>query len=141
MPNKETSTTIDPTVASLLETQNAIMAQLVANQPPITVSLAVQLEERAAGKPKMPCVLYQNGIRITDDMLTHEQCELLKALKPGWFFNRRVRVWRDLSQADAPWNIDYKNKGIQDRLEIANLIYGDFTNLLKHVATTEPEAV
>jgi hypothetical protein len=91
--------------------------------------------------PKMPVVLYQNGIRLTDDMVSHEQCELMKSMKPGWFFNRRVRVWHDLSHADAPWHIDYPNKSIQDRLEIANLTFGDFTNLLKTIATKEPDAV
>lgn len=114
----------------------ADLQQTILNNAPLrTLTFA----EMIAREPKreMPFPLYQNGFRIDVDMLTDEQLALLPKLQVGRFYGRRIHVYRD-SSPDRGWNLDYANKSLADRVELAK--YGrDLTEILQRLTTETPD--
>lgn len=133
---KDTAPVAEDRFAAALEAIAQSNAAILANQPRKRLSYGDWLAKQP--KRAMPCVLYQNGMRLDEAMLTNEQIDLLKGLKPGKFLNRLVTVHRDMSHSEMPWHITYPCKTPEQRITLANAIRGDFTDLLRRLTTDDP---
>ena len=134
-PTRETPAT-DDRFAAALEAIAQSNAAILANQPRKRLSYG----DWKASRPKraLPCVVYQNGMRLDETMLTDEQIALLPKLQAGKFLGRLVTVHRDMSHPDMPWSISYACKTPEQRITLANAIRGDMTELLRRITTDEP---
>lgn len=133
---KTTPAPTDDRFAAALEAIAQSNAALLANQPRKRLSYGDWLAKQP--KRVMPCVVYQNGMRLDETMVDDEGLALLKSLKPGRFLNRLVTVHRDMSHAEMPWYITYACKTVEQRINLASAIRGDFTELLRRLTTDAP---
>jgi hypothetical protein len=126
---KVTAPVADDRIATVLEA-------LIASQPRKRLSYG----DWKAKQPKrtLPCVVYQNGIRLDETMLDDAAIALLPKLRAGKFLNRLVTVHRDTSHSEMPWYITYPCKTPEQRITFANAVRGDMTELLRRLTTDAP---
>lgn len=119
-----------------LETIAQSNAAILANQTRKRLTFADLVARRP--KREMPCVVYQNGMRLDESMLTDEALALLPKLRKGKFFGRLVTVHQDTGHDDMPWSINYPCQTLEQRIALANAVRGDFTEMLRRLTTDEP---
>jgi hypothetical protein len=134
--SREPAPSADERFTAALEAIAQSNSALLANQPRRRLSFG----DWIATQPKrvMPCVVYQNGVRLDETMLDDAALALLPKLRKGKFLNRLITVYQDTNHTEQPWHITYPCKTVEQRITLANAIRGDFTELLRRLTTDEP---